>query len=147
MLASEGVRFAADARVYYRAFGFDSLSYVGRFPHKIEAHWLSMKLHIQYLRSLEDSPRVHRACMAYLQASLIYFYPDKHDIVQQAEQIAAELGFELGVPDLSWKYSWIEALFGWRLTKPVQQTLRKFRWMLERRLDRALFLIESRNPS
>lgn len=147
LLASDGVRFVPDARVYYRAFGFNSLSYVGRFPDKIAAHWLSMQLHIQCLRSLEDSPRVRRACFAFLRDSLIYFYFESRPIVQQAEQIAAELGYELGVPELSWKYSWIKTLFGWRLAKPAQQMLRKFRWTLERRLDKTLFLIESRNPT
>ncbi len=147
LLASDGVRFVPDAKVFYRAFRFDSLSFIGRFPHKIEAHWLSMQLHIHYLLSLEDSPRVHRACVEYLRDSLIYFYPEKGHIVKQAEQIATELGYELGIPYLSWKYYWIEALFGWHLAKPTQQMLRRFRWMLERHLDKVLFLIESRNPT
>jgi glycosyltransferase involved in cell wall biosynthesis len=146
LLASEGVRFVSDARIYYRAFHFDGLSYIGRFPDKIEAHWLSMQLHIRYLRSLEDSERVRRACVEYLRDSLIYFYPDEKRIVTHARQLAAELGYELGVPHLSWKYYWIEALFGWRWAKPAQQGLRRFRWRLERGLDKALFFIDSRNP-
>jgi hypothetical protein len=147
LLACDGVRFASDAKVYYRAFRFNSLSYIGRFPEKIEAHWLSMRLHIKYLRSLEDSPRVQRACIQYMRDSLIYFYPEERHIVEQAKGLAAELGQELGTPDLSWKYSWIRLLLGWRVAKPAQQSLRVFRWSLERRLDRALFLIESRNPT
>src|SRR6266478_2234772 len=90
LLASDGVRFVPDARVYYRAFRFDSLSYIGRFPEKIEAHWLSMQLHIQYLRSLEDSPRVHAACIQYMRDSLIHFYPENSPIVNHAQQIARE---------------------------------------------------------
>jgi PST family polysaccharide transporter len=147
LLASDGVRFVPGARVYYRAFRFDGLSYVGRFPNKIEAHWLSMRLHIQYLRSLEDSPRVHRACMAFLRDSMIYFYPESDDIVQQAQAIAAELGYELRLPKLSWKYSWIAACFGWRMAKPAQQMLRRFRWTVERRLDKALFSIDHSSPN
>ena len=34
LLASEGVRFVQESRVYYRAFRFGGLSYVGRFPEK-----------------------------------------------------------------------------------------------------------------
>ncbi len=37
---------------------------------------VSMKLHIQYLRSLEDSERVRKACLAYLQNWYWAFYPD-----------------------------------------------------------------------
>jgi PST family polysaccharide transporter len=143
LLASNGVRFVQDARVYYRAFGFDSLSYIGRSYKKIEAHWLSMRLHIGYLRSLEDSARVHAACLQYLRTCLIYFFPERHDIVEQAEQIAMELGEQLGVPSLSWKYSWIEKIFGWDLAKSVQRSARKIRWSLEKRLDKTLFRIEN----
>ncbi len=146
LLASKGVRFVPDAKVYYRAFRFNSLSYVGRFPDRIEAHWLSMLLHIKYLRSLEDSERVRAACLAFLRDSMIYFYPESTHIVGQAQQIAVDLGQELELPELPWKYSWIAALLGWKLAKPVQQSLRKLRWSLERRLDKAMFSIENRNP-
>jgi PST family polysaccharide transporter len=146
LLASNGVRFVPSARVYYRAFRFNSLSYVGRFPDKIEAHWLSMQLHIKYLRSLEDSERVHRACLAFIRDSMIYFYPESTHIIDQAQKIAAEFGCELRAPELPWKYSWIAALLGWHMAKPVRHTLQKLRWGLERRLDKAMFSIESRSP-
>ena len=69
LLASDGVRFVPEAKVYYRGPGvaFRSLSYIGRSDRKLEAHWLSMRLHIDYLRSLEDSERVRDACLTYLQ--------------------------------------------------------------------------------
>jgi len=66
LLASNGVRFVPEAKVYYRAFGFDGLSDIGKSTRKIEAQWLSMQLHIRYLRSLEESERSHAACLQYL---------------------------------------------------------------------------------
>src|SRR5206468_5993044 len=57
LLASDGTRFVPEARVYYRAAGSSSLSYIGRSDRKLEAQWRSMPLHIGYLRSLEDTPR------------------------------------------------------------------------------------------
>ena len=96
LLASNGVRFVPEAKVYYRAFQFASLSYIGRFPHKIEAHWASMQLHIRYLRSFGDDARVRAACLQFLRDSLIYFYPETSHIVQEAEQLASELGGSLG---------------------------------------------------
>lgn len=138
LLASDGVHFVPEAKVFYRAFQFNSLSYIGRFPRKIDAHWLSMKLHIQYVRSLEDSPRVRSACVQYLRDSLIYFYPDSVQIVKAMEQMARELDEELGVPYLSWKYIWIERVFGWRATRHVQQSAMKLRWSMKRNIDKML---------
>lgn len=143
LLASEGVRFAPGGGVYYRTFRSDSLSYIGVSAKKIAAHWLSMQLHIRYLLSLEDSPRTRAACLRFLRNSLIYFYPDTPEIVSKAEEIAIQLGQELGLPSLAWKYSWIRTLFGWRVAKSVQRVSRKFRWSLARISDQALFHIET----
>ena len=142
LLASEGVRFVRDAKVYYRSFRFDSLSYVGRFPNKIEAHWCSMKLHIRCLRSLGEDDRVRAACLQFLRDSLIYFYPETSHILREASALAEELGEPLGTPALSWKYSWIAMAFGWAITKPVQHSVRRFRWKWAKRLDHFLFRIE-----
>ena len=62
LLNSDGTRFVPDARVYYRGFRSNSLAYVGRSDRKRDALWLSMQLHVNYLRSLEDSPRARNAC-------------------------------------------------------------------------------------
>jgi glycosyltransferase involved in cell wall biosynthesis len=142
LLASDGVRFVPEARVYYRASGFGSLSYVGRSNRKMEALWHSMRLHIGYLRSLEDSRTVRAACVKYLQTLLIYFYPERPDIVKQAEQLASDLGGQLEVPRLSWKYSWIKAAFGWRPAKRVRLFLPGVRFSLARFWDRVLFRVE-----
>ena len=142
LLASDGIRFVPEAKVYYRAFRFDSLSYIGRFPEKIEAHWLSMQLHVKYLRSLGEDSDTRSACLQYLRDSLIYFYPEKPQIVHQAAQVASELGEPLGLPDLSWKYVWIESLFGWIVVKPVQHALRRLRWGVVKRIDRLFFAFE-----
>jgi PST family polysaccharide transporter len=149
LLASEGTRFVPESRIYYRGPGvaFRGLSYIGNSTRKLDAHWLSMRLHIGYLLSLENSERTRAACLRFLQESLIYFYPERADILQQAEQMARELGGELGVPTLSWKYSWMAALFGWRLAKAGQEVLLKFRWSLEKVWDHALFRIERRKAA
>src|SRR5581483_1140789 len=67
LLASEGTRFVADSRSFYRMTGRNSVSNIGNSDQKKDSLLLSMKLHIQYLRSLEDSERVRRACLSYLQ--------------------------------------------------------------------------------
>jgi hypothetical protein len=146
LLASDGVRFVPKARVYYRGPGlaFLSLSHIGTSDRRIQAHWLSMKLHIGYLRSLEDSQRVRTACLGYLQNSLNYFYPEKVEIVAEAQQIARELGGQLESPRLSWKYYWMKAIFGWRLAKIGQRFLLTLRWSVEKSWDKTLFRMAHR---
>ena len=145
LLLSDGTRFVPDAKVYYRGFRPNSLAFVGKSDRKREALWLSMDLHIGYLRSLEDSPRTREACLTYLQRNLINFFPERADIVWQMEQVAADLGGRMLPPQLSWKYSWIKAAFGWEMAKSVSQESRKMRWSVEKSLDKAMFRIKSRN--
>jgi glycosyltransferase involved in cell wall biosynthesis len=143
LLASKGVRFVRDSRVYYRAFRFDGLSYVGRFPEKIEAHWVSMKLHIKHLQSFGDTPEIRSSCLQFLRDSMIYFYPERKYILDEAKSLAAELGEPLGVPHLSWKYLWLEKLVGWGIVKPSQRVLRTIRWRTTKKVDYLLFRIET----
>jgi glycosyltransferase involved in cell wall biosynthesis len=145
LLASSGVRFVSKAKMYYRTPWYSSLGYIGRSPEKIRAHWRSIKLHIGYLRGLEDTPRVHTACIRYLQTCLIYFYPEYHEIVREAEQLAEELGGRLGAPSLSWKYVCVRAVFGWTLAKHAQRLLPRIRWTFARQWDRVMLRIENRN--
>jgi glycosyltransferase involved in cell wall biosynthesis len=145
LLASDGVRFVPEARVYYRASGSGSLSYIGLSDKKREAHWCSLQLHVGYLRSLEDSERVRAACVRFLQNRMVVFYPERLDIFRQAEEMSRNLGGQLEVPRLSWKYSWIKALFGWRLARRAQWSLPSLRWSLVRLWDKALFRIGGRS--
>ena len=103
-----------------------------------------MQLHIRYLRLLEDSERVKAVCVRLLQDWLIYFYPEKPEIVAQAGDLARKLGGHLATPSLSWKYSWLKTIFGWTAAKKAQQPLRKSKWELQRFLDKTLYRIEQR---
>lgn len=102
LLRSEGVKFVPD---------------IGRSSKKIEAQFSSIQLHVDYIRSLEDSPRVRAACVSYLQKWLLGFYPERPDIVTRAEELAVELGGRLRVPEFSWKYAWLERFGGPKLAK------------------------------
>jgi glycosyltransferase involved in cell wall biosynthesis len=145
LLASHGVKFVPDAKVFYRAAGASSLSYIGNSDKKREAQMISMKLHISYLRSLDDSPRARAACVQYLQNWLVYFWPDRMDIVADAQQMAKALGGELKQPYLSWKYSWIEKLFGWPLAHRAQVLLPRLKWSVIRKWDQTMFRLENRS--
>jgi glycosyltransferase involved in cell wall biosynthesis len=144
LLASDDVRFVPEARVYYRMAGFSRLSYIGYSEPKMVAQLESMKRHIGYLRSLEDSGRVRAACLNYLRTWSPHFYPERMDLFGAAQQMAAELGGQLAMPKTSWKYAWIQALLGWRAAKRVQLHYNEVKWSLLRQWDKMLFQLEGR---
>src|SRR5260221_12457699 len=127
LLASDGTRFVPGAKVYYRTFRSGSLAYLGKSHLKLEAFWLSMQLHIGYLLSLEDTARIREASLLYLQRNIIHFYPEKTDIIRQAEELARDLGGELWPPHLSWKHSLIRRTFGWTIAKNTALKMRKIK--------------------
>ena len=138
LVESDGVRFVPEARVYYRVAGLNCLSYIGFSQEKMAAQLESMKLHIGYLRSLEESERVRAACLNYLKTWSPIFYPDRMDLFEQAQQMAAEMGGRLELPRFSWKYAWIESLFGWSAAKRTQLRYNEVKWSLLRAWDRIL---------
>jgi glycosyltransferase involved in cell wall biosynthesis len=147
LLASDVVRFTPGARVYYRASGAGSVSHIGSSNRKKDAQWYSMKLHIDYLRSLEDSPRSRAACVSYIQNWLVFFYPDRRDLISEMQSMAQELGGELQMPRLSWKYLWIESLFGEKMGRRAQFVLPQFKWSVLRLWDRLLFRLANGDSS
>jgi hypothetical protein len=141
---SDRVRFVPEAKVYYRASGVTGVSYIGRSNAKLDAQWRSLQLNINDFRSLEDSARVREACVAFLQAWLEYFYPERPDIVDQAKCLASTLGGQLETPQLSWKYYWIQRAFGWHTAKRVRAFLPIARWSLKRLCDKSAFYFDER---
>jgi len=140
--ASNGIRFVPPSRVYYRFAPSNRLSYIGRSGKKMDAHFLSMKLQIGYLLSREDNDRVRAACLKYLQAWLPGFYPDRPALVQEAQQLAASLGGRLSFPKASWKYAWIEKLFGFGAAKQSQLYYNQCKSCVLRTWDRMMYSLE-----
>ena len=143
LLASEGVRFVPGAKMYYRTATSNSLSHIGRSDKKLDAQWRTMRLHIEYLRSLDDGQTARTACVRFLQVGLKHFYPERPDIVAQVQTLATHFGGQVAPPRLSWKYSWIAALFGWRIAKRAQELLLGTRAFLKSSWDQALFCAEN----
>jgi glycosyltransferase involved in cell wall biosynthesis len=144
ILASDGIQFVPDAKSYYRMAGFKSVSYVGGSNKKLESLFLSMKLHMHYLRLMEDSPRTRLACLHYIQTWLHEFYPYRLDIVQELQKITTELGGQFEESRLSWKYNWILRLFGRSLARRAQLLMPKLKASCIIAWDKAMFQIENR---
>lgn len=143
LLASERTRFVPEARVFYRNTSTNRVSYVGNSDKKKDALLISMKLHIQCLRSLEESERVRKACLAYLQTKCIYFYPERPDIMADLRSLATQLQGHLEVPRLRWKYAWMKPLFGFRTAKWAQTVLPQLKASMVRRWDKIMYKLET----
>jgi glycosyltransferase involved in cell wall biosynthesis len=142
LLQSDGVKFVPESKVYYRKPGPGSLSYLGGSSHKIEAQYHSMCLQISSLLSCEDSERVRRACVIFLQNWSPEFYPERPDIIERAAALAEDLGGKLEIPSFTSKYSWIGIIGGPRMAKRVQVAARGLKLSMSRSWDRALWFAE-----
>jgi tRNA threonylcarbamoyladenosine modification (KEOPS) complex Pcc1 subunit len=142
MMASSRIRFIPEAKVFYRISSVSRLSHVGRSSVKMEAQFRSMELNIQYIRSVEDSSRVRAACVAYLQRFLPFFYPEMPTIVKRAEELASVLGGRLRTPRMSWKYLWIQKLFGWTAAKAASVYYNQCKSWALRTWDKTMFRLE-----
>lgn len=123
ILGSEGIRFVEESKVHYRVMPASRLSHIGASSRKKEAMVKSMKLHIRYLLSLEESDRVRDACLRYIHTWLIYFYPERPDLMDELKAVAKTLGGELTPPRLRWKYAWLAPVVGWEKAKELQTLL------------------------
>jgi glycosyltransferase involved in cell wall biosynthesis len=150
MTKSQGVVFVRDAKTYYRMTGPGSLSSMDNSKKKMESAWLSIRLHIRYLRQLEDSDRTHKAAVSFLQTWVTMFHPLRPDIVEQMLEMAKALGGEVNhlaplklVEALRWKFAWMEGVFGNRFAYWAQKRLPQFKHFMigstRRFWDRALF--------
>jgi glycosyltransferase involved in cell wall biosynthesis len=144
LLQSSEVEFVPAAKVYYRASGSGSLSYIGLSDAKMASQLESMRLHIAYLRSMEDSDRARAACVQFLQNWIPFIYPNRPDLVKESERMAAELGGKLEMPALSWKYFWIKSILGWKSAKRAQLFLPRTKWSVIRFMDKALYRLGDR---
>jgi glycosyltransferase involved in cell wall biosynthesis len=145
ILASDAIRFVPDAKVFYRVSGFGSLSSIDESEKKLVSQFLSMQLHVGYVRSLEDTEQVRAACLNYLQSRFFRFYPERVAFVEQLQQLAAILGGRLEFPQLSWKYSWMQKVFGWKAAKRARQYYNRCKSAAIRFWDKILFHVEGSN--
>jgi glycosyltransferase involved in cell wall biosynthesis len=144
LLAAERTRFVQEARVFYRITPSSRLSYIGTSDRKKDALLISMKLHVQYLRSLEDSERVRKACVTYLQNWYHHFYPERPDLITELQKLASQLQGRLVEPRLRWKYAWMKPIFGWKAAKLAQTVLPQLKAKCIRRWDKVMYGLEAK---
>ena len=143
LLACEETRFVEEAKVFYRVASPKRLSYIGNSDSKKESLHRSMKLHVQYLRSLEESERVRKACLTYLQNWYPVFYPERQDIVADLQALAAQLHGSLHEPAFEPKYAWAKQVFGRKGAKFAQRMLPQIKASCSRHYDKAMRRLEA----
>jgi glycosyltransferase involved in cell wall biosynthesis len=143
LMVSDGTRFVAEAKVFYRVSSSERISYIGASDKKKASLLRSMKLHVRYLRSLEESERVRKACLIYLQTWSGQFYPDRPDMFAEIQALAAELGGRLEEPHLHRKYAWITPVLGSKAARWAQRVLPETKSWVHRKWDKAMFQLES----
>lgn len=139
LLASKGTRFVPRTGVFYRVTPSSRLSSIGNSDRKKDALLIGTKLYIQYLRSLEESERVRRACLTYMQNWYHNFYPERPDIVAELQALAAQLKGRLEEPRLRWKYAWLKPMFGWKTAKWAQEALPQLKLSYLRYCDKTMY--------
>jgi glycosyltransferase involved in cell wall biosynthesis len=145
LLASKGTHFVPESKVFYRITSSSRWSFIGTSDKKRNAMLLSMKLHVKYVRSLEDSERVRKACLIYLQNWYHNFYPDRLDIVAELHSLAAELGGHLETPRLRWKYAWMEPILGLKAARYAQMVLPQMKASAIRSWDKLMYRLATRS--
>jgi hypothetical protein len=142
--ASDAIKFVPKAKVFYRITRSSRLSYVGGSTTKLEAQLLGVQLQMAHVLSLENSARTRSACLEKLRTWVGNFYPQKPELISRVEQMALSLGGGLDLPPrLSWKYSWIQKLFGWTAARKVRRHYNEVKSAVARFYDAMLFCVES----
>lgn len=118
--ACKKIIFVPRAKSYCRRVNTRSLSSTTNLTEeKIESQMMSSYLQSRCLLSFENSPRTRTACIKEFHRVLILCYPEKERLFSKASEHIRTLG-RIHIPSiLSWKYSWINKLFGWKVSKKI----------------------------
>jgi GT2 family glycosyltransferase len=142
------VCFVPLARTYYRRGNVSSLSRRSSEA-ACESLLLSLRLCIQQLIALEDSPRTRAAAIKLLRNFVRYtdfFWPDRNDRIQQIGDIARSVGGTIAGADVDWKYRRIAGIFGWSAARWTRSTWSNIKCSARAQLDRGLVVTRARRP-
>jgi glycosyltransferase involved in cell wall biosynthesis len=124
---SAGLRFAPNARLFYRSGVPGTLSQ--RKDRKaVESAYLSVLLGTQHLLDAEDSSRTRKACANVLRDFEYTYYPDHSDLRASMRARVAELGGSNLEPDGPPGFHKLRRLTGWKIARRVERmkTARQF---------------------
>jgi glycosyltransferase involved in cell wall biosynthesis len=138
LAASSSIKFVPGAKIFYRQWSVSSLSR-NSSEKACRSLLTSLKLSIGYLLSLEDSQRTRNAALTYLQIWMNYFYPERENLLEELDTLAAELGGQLQPPMLPRKYELIRHTLGWAGAKKTKRAVAATKLWVRRNWDQTLF--------
>lgn len=122
--ASSGIVFARHGASLYRSNLAGSLSR-RRDRRALLSVFTATKLIAEHLRSLEDSPRVHRALADYWQRLIYEIYPDALDLCREASAHVRAFGGSRLRPEMGTKERLAAHILGWKLARRLKLGLRE----------------------
>ncbi|MBF2097683.1 MAG: glycosyltransferase family 2 protein [Gloeomargaritaceae cyanobacterium C42_A2020_066] len=120
VLASQGVRFCAAAKTYYRSGVSGSLS-GSKSRQAWESAFNALSQGTANLLQREDSVRTRQACAAVFQRFIYEIYPEQPDLVQLAETKVAQWGGSDEQPRGGTFFQTLRPLVGWKLARRLQK--------------------------
>jgi glycosyltransferase involved in cell wall biosynthesis len=145
ILASDGIRFVPGAKVFYRMAAGDRQSDVGSSERKMNAYLLGLSLYFEHLTARDPSERARAACVKYLQTSLADYYREESRAFKRAQELAAVYGGQVVPPRLSWKYRWIQQVFGWDAARRAQRGYNRWKIAVRTSWDKAMARLNERS--
>ncbi len=137
---SSNVEFVYDSKCYYRRANLNSLS--NNISHEsLNSFCTSIFLCIEYLLSLEDSLRTRSACINHFVNNLLYFYPERKDLLEKIYHKSAELGVEKISPCLTPRFLALANIIGFQAAKDVKSAAWKAEVLVRKNWDRFLHLM------
>ena len=137
---SASVEFVQDSKCYYRRGNLSSLSNKIS-DESLNSFYLSICLCIEYLLSLEDSQRTRSACINHLVNNLLYFYPERKDLLEKMYNISAEFGKGEISPRLTSRFSALATIIGFRAAKDVKSAAWKAEVLVRKNWDKLLHMM------
>jgi glycosyltransferase involved in cell wall biosynthesis len=122
VLASGGIAFTPNARLFYRSGLPGSLSNL-KSRKGCESACLSTMLGTRHLLAREDSPRTRRASADMLRANVHAFYPMFPDLLEPVETEIARLGGSRLRPQGGRAFRLVSGVFGWRVALRIRRAL------------------------
>jgi glycosyltransferase involved in cell wall biosynthesis len=116
---AKGVRFAAEAKAYYRSNNDQSLA----STNTKEAYLAALKsteLGFESIRTLDDSDEINLIEANRLQRWVYRMYPDYPDLVIQTEDKIKQLGGSNVKIEAGRLFKMMEPFLGWKYTKMIQ---------------------------
>jgi hypothetical protein len=120
LLASDGIRFCAGARTYYRSGLTGSLS-AQRSDRALESGLLATELGTRALLARENSDRTRRASATMFQRFAFDAFPLRRDLAEKAAAQASALGGASILPGGGAAFETLARLAGWRMALRARQ--------------------------